>query len=195
MVYVAVPTSGQSLGQTRDQIRNNIASLKSSLAVNHIDLDLTGVGKHKFMQMPAQVSAPATLSAEGALYTKTVTSGTQLFYRNESNGTEVQLTGSSSGTDVNLATNGYAFLVGGLLVQWGIKTLSASTGTVTFATSNINFPNAIFNVQCTLISKAGGTSSTNTVAPITGTVLTNKFDFSYTGSSSYVSFYWMAIGY
>lgn len=40
MTYVPCPNSGQSLGQTRDQMRTNTDLLKQSLAVNHVDLGL-----------------------------------------------------------------------------------------------------------------------------------------------------------
>jgi len=185
------PSSGGTLVGTRDQIRTNFTLIQSNFDINHEDYGVgANAGKHKFMQMPQQSSAPTTAAGDIALYSKLVSSIPRLFLRQESSGTEIQM----SGINPSAATNGYTFLPGGLLLQWGIKTPLSSTGTVTFATSNINFPNNCFNVSCTLISSPGGTSSSNTIAPITATVTGNGFNYSYTGSSSYVAFYWQAIG-
>lgn len=97
-------------------------------------------------------------------------------------------------------TNGYTFLPGGLIFQWGRQTLNGAsneTGTVVFATSNINFPNACRTVQLTLISNSGGTiSSNNTLSVIDTQVGTNGFKYQYNGNGggNYPAFYWMAIG-
>ena len=190
--YSPVPQAGQSLGFTRDTLKNNIQGIIDTIAINHFGTTDPNYGKHRYIQMPEVISAPATAIDEGAVYTKSINGTAQLFYRNENNGTEVQLTGTSAGgTDTVAATNGYTFLPGGILMQWGIKGSLSSTGSVSYL---IPFPTNVFNVQSSLISKAGGTSSSNTVAPITGTITTSGFQYSYTGSSSYVSFYWVALG-
>ena len=97
------------------------------------------------------------------------------------------------------AVNGYTFLPGGLIMQWGIKSLSSSSsqsGNVNFATANINFPNACFNVSLTLVSRVGGTSSSdNTIGVRSGSVSTTRFIFDYNGNGgNYSNFYWVAIG-
>lgn len=85
MPYNAVPNSGQSLGQTRDQLRNNIQSLKDSLAQNHVDLDNVNVGKHNFCQYPEQGTPPTTAVNEGATYCiqDPISNDAQLYYRKE----------------------------------------------------------------------------------------------------------------
>lgn len=108
MPYSAVPNAGQSLGQTRDQIRNNISDLKASLLKNHVDLDQgTDTGKHKFLQLPSIPNAfagviPTTSATEGGVYTKTVNSAphtaVDLFYRRQSDGQEIQVTTLVTGT-------------------------------------------------------------------------------------------------
>ena len=88
-----VPQAGQTLGNTRQPINTNFALIDTVEAVNHVGFNLTGAGKHKFLQMPDQASAPTTAANEGGLYVKAVTGSSELFYRKESNGTEIQLTG------------------------------------------------------------------------------------------------------
>lgn len=97
MTYTSsLPVSGDSLGSTRDRIRTNFQQIATVEAVNHIAFNELGEGKHKFLQMPIQASAPTTSADEGGLYTKDDSASAPkaaLFYRNESNGTEIQLTG------------------------------------------------------------------------------------------------------
>lgn len=137
-----IPSPGQSLGNSRPQVQGNFDYISTSFAVNHVAFNLAGVGKHKFLQMPEQGSAPVTAINEGGLYTKESGGITNLFWRLENNGAEVQMT--------NIAplpgNNGYSFLPGGMLIQW------AQTGTVNsgdLITFPIAFPNALNNIQVT----------------------------------------------
>ena len=98
MTYVLLPNSGQTLGQTRSAIRTNFELIQTVFEQNHVDLDQSPDGKHKFLQMPEQSSAPNTDPNEGGLYCKEVTGiGTQLFFKGENNGTEYQLTSVGGG--------------------------------------------------------------------------------------------------
>lgn len=197
------PPDGSSLGQTKSTIRNNLDGTFQTLAIDHINNN--GVpgsqppGYHTVIHQVPQASVstvagynqvfsgvPGTLIVNGVT-TPAIPPTDQQLYSLTGGGILSQLTGHSA------ATNGYQW-VGGLLFQWGIINSLSSTGTVTFATSNVSFPNNCFNVQITLIAHSGGTSSSNTAAPITGTISKNAFNYSYTGSTSYVGFYWTAIG-
>lgn len=141
MPYVQVPKSGQTLGQTRDQIRENIQALNASLELNHVGLDQGAqTGKHKFVEMPNQGSAPTTIAGESSIYSKVGTSGSQLYLiRDAVAGTETQLT-TAAITAPTVATNGVTWLpgvasVGCLLYQWGrITGPGATTGSVVFPT-------------------------------------------------------------
>jgi hypothetical protein len=94
-----------------------------------------------------------------------------------------QLTGSSQNT------NGYAW-VGGILMQWGVVTTPGTTGTVSFATSNVNFPNNCFNV--TLTCRYDGALF---AASFSLKGLPSKTAFVYTGSTvNSTDLYWVAIG-
>ncbi len=97
--------------------------------------------------------------------------------------------------------NGYTFLPGGMILQWGFIAASSTfsnddTGSVLFVTDNINFTYTCFNVQICLIVKGGIVSgSGGTLAPENGTVATAGFSWRYRGSSSqYTGFFWTAIG-
>ncbi len=77
-----VPNTGQTLGQTKNPIRNNFNSLRSTLAQDHIDVNATGAGKHTVIHFPNAVStSPATLLNEVALYSKDISGTPFLFYQ------------------------------------------------------------------------------------------------------------------
>jgi hypothetical protein len=198
------PPDGSSLGQTKSTIRNNLDGTFQTLAVDHINNNgqpgSQPPGYHTVIHQVPQASVstvtgynqvfsgvPGTLSVNAVTTPAIPANSDQQLYSLTGGGVLSQLTGH------NAATNGYQW-IGGVLLQWGIVSSLSSTGTVTFATSNVSFPNNCFNIQMTLIAHSGGTSSSNTGAPITGTISKNAFNYSYTGSSSYVGFYWLAIG-
>lgn len=189
MPFISSPNAGQTLGNTRDQIRNNIDDLKASLAVNHIDLDLSGVGKHKFVQMPVQASAPTTSSGEVALYAKTTSGATRLFMRRSSNAEEVQMSGVAPDT----SSEGFTFLPGGLLIQWGQVSSSSSTlRTVTFPTA-FTAATVPLTIQITGV-RANSDPGSVGVFVITGTETNTGFQFRNNGGHT-LGFYWMAIGF
>jgi len=124
-----IPTTGQTLGGTRDNIRNNFTNYYDNMTKNHVDVNQADRGKHKFLQMPDQASAPATAANEIGLYSKDVAGNSRLFLRQENNGPEIQL----SGLTPSAAVSGYTFLPGGLIMQWGQATLGTSkTLVITF---------------------------------------------------------------
>lgn len=91
-----------------------------------------------------------------------------------------------------MSSNGYTFMAGGLVIQWGVKAAPPATGTVTFATSNKAFPNNCFVVTCSM--KYTGTAP-NTASSVSVTGLTKtQFDFTIKGSSNFDGFYWIALG-
>lgn len=97
------------------------------------------------------------------------------------------------GTDF---TGGYVF-IGPLIFQYGNLnhgSISPSSGILKFP---ISFTNASsINVILTPISKSGGTSHSNTVSLIDGTITTTQFQWNWdTSTSAYVGFTWVAMGF
>lgn len=187
MTYTAnVPNPSQSLGITQPLINSNFQRIAAVFAINHVDFNSVGEGKHKFVQMPEQSAAPATLVNEGALYTKDVSGSNQLFYRKESNGTQVQFTSF----DPTLSDNGTSYIPGGLIFKWGKIDNPPKTGSVIFP---VAFPNDCFQVQLSCRTDPGGIQGfwldSDNPTP-------TSIKFYYTGSSGSLSrLYWLAIGY
>ncbi len=192
MTYTILPNSGQSLGVTRAPINTNFSLIQSVFDVNHVGFNNVGAGKHKFVVMPNQGSAPTTLAGEVALYTKQGSAGvgTSALYmiRDGNAGTEVQLSTSAVGNAI-AGNTGYTWLPGGLFLQWGQVAAPGSSGTVIFLTP---FDVTPYNIQLTL----GRSNSSSTQAVYINTALTlNNTQFNYTiTTNDSITLYWMAIG-
>lgn len=192
-----VPLSGQSLGGTRNPINTNFQVLDTTFSVNHVGYNDSGAGKHNFVNMPEQASAPSGASNQGTLYAKDDGTRTALYWIQESGqGAEVKMTGVTPVA----GTNGYTFLPGGLLLQWGVVVSPGASGTVEFgvggAIDNIQFGSFLYNVQLT-VTRASVSSS----SPPPGYAFVNsgatfdKTKFSYICSTGgNVRLYWTAIG-
>lgn len=141
-----IPASGQTLGDSRSQILNNFASLRSTLSnsvqPNHIDVNSSGAGKHIFVQMPVQTPGASNLPAsnEGGLITQTLNGNSELYYVRDNVNTYYQVSGP-----VSAAANGYTVLFGGIIIQWG-RISGPISGTFAYPTP---FLNTVFSLVIT----------------------------------------------
>lgn len=185
-----IPTGNVPLNQDYLNIKGNFTQLNTQFQVDHVPLTSTSGspsnGYHTVVHFVKQTSAPATIANIGQLYT--LGTAPDLIYKSGT-GVITQLTGSAL---VNIATNGTVFLPGGLVMKWGIVNgLVANTPTVV----PLGFATNCFNVQLSYISKVGGTTNTQTLSVVTGTVSNVSFSYNSTqGTSAYVGFYWVALG-
>lgn len=97
MPFVSTPNSGQTLGGTRDQMRENTDLLRSTLAVDHVDVNAaSNVGKHKFGHfIDASADIPTTIAGESVLFNLPDLQGgakPQLIFSTDNNATQYQLT-------------------------------------------------------------------------------------------------------
>lgn len=193
--------SGDTLRDSRDPIRTNFIILQDRFDENHVDLDGgAGGGKHSFLQMPEQASAPTTASNEAGFYAKVGTSPaeTNLFFRGESSGFEYQMTKAIAGSTTEFATNtayvanhtgGWTFLPGGLIMQYGARSSPGTSGVITFP---LLFPSGYFSISLTLSRNA---SSSNQTISVDNAVGVSAASFAYRSTSSNTDpIYWTAIG-
>lgn len=166
-----IPVSGQTLGNSRTQVLNNFASLRSTISnatqPNHIDVNDAGAGKHIFVQMPVRTEGAANLpdANEGGLITETVNGNSELFYVRDAVNTYFQMTGPYT---LNAGTpDGSITLFGGMILKWGNVPFAA--GTVTFATP---FLNNCFAVVLTPVINANASLS---IKP--GTMTTTQVEY------------------
>ena len=196
-----VPISGDSLGGTRDRIRTNFQVISTALAINHEAFgSALGQGKHKFLQMPEQASAPTTAANEAGFYSKVGTNPAEsnLFFRGESDGFEYQMTRAIAASTARFATNtgyaanhtgGWTFLPGGLLLQYGARSTPGTSGTITFP---VAFTTGYYSITIG-ISRNNSASTQNVY--VDNSVATSLTSFAYDSTSSGNDpIYWMAVG-
>lgn len=196
-----IPTGTVPLDQDYLNVQGNFQQLDTSFGVDHFPFSNTtgNNGYHGAVHLSQQSVVPTPVSTSGEIYSKIATqiiSDTALFYQTGT-GINVQMTMNV----LPLAgANGYTFLPGGLLMQWGVVTLgggSNQSGTVTFATSNIAFPTNVLNISLTLQSNTGNSSDNTLSVSVTSAPTGTGFNWKYngTGSTNFPAFYWMAIGH
>ena len=197
--YQDIPLATDKLSVSQDDIKNNFLVIKALVDVNHntFAAGVSPEGKHKFVTMPEQGAAPATLANEGAVYTKVgtaPTARTELFFRRESDGAELNMT---SGTTVGGGTKGWSYLPSGILMKWGYKSANDEDD-VTFATELGTSP-AFTAAPIVMASPYTSTTATDSSIQI-GPTTTLKFKVfckKRTSTDTYgapMTFNWIAIG-
>lgn len=192
-----MPVSGQTLGDTRDLVNGNFAAINNTISVNHVAMNSSGAGKHKFVEMPNQATIPVGLAAsEGTVYCKAANGASQLFFTPGTSGNEYQLTRTNAANFAKFATNtayvanhtgGWTFLPGGLLFQYGLRSSPGSSGAITFP---VAFGSAPYLITVSLYRTSGDHNVViNSGTPPTTTTFNYICD---TGGSAGV--YWTAIG-
>ena len=191
----SIPVGTTNLDVDYANIQTNFSQLNTLFSIDHVPLtDATAnKGFHTVIHLLNQTGNPGNNLAAGQLYAKpgNVGSDKQLFFKTPGGGVE-QISGNQA------LANGYGWF-SGMLMQWGIVTsaFSSISGTVTFATNNVEFPTNCFNVQLTLI----GDSSSGQTLMVDSSVANNpdktRFVWKFTvnpNTTSYTGFYWVAIG-
>ncbi len=184
----SIPQADDLISESQLAIQTNFSQLNTIFEKDHVEYDNATTadrGKHKQSTYPDSSSDPATAGNELALYSKDVGGNSRFFMRQESSGTVIQL----SGIDPVLMTNGYTFLPGGVIFQWGeIAPVSGKSSTpVSFP---IAFPNTVFQVVITgdHSSSVGSFDAwilSGTIALGGFTIRNNVHNF---------AFHWLAIG-
>jgi hypothetical protein len=194
-----IPLATDFLADSQGQIKTNFSQLNAVYGVDHSPYtSATNIGYHQDIHIIKRTGNPTNVAGTQIVFTKDYTPDatgatvdTQLFTLTGAN-TLSQLSGRLQTSD------GWVWIAG-MLLQWGFVILpgtSNPTGTVTFkdrVAGAIPFPNSCFAINLTLRAVAN-TSSANTLA-VLGNPTATQFQWMFTGSTSYASFYWTAIGY
>ena len=215
-----IPFENNSPSVDQPPMKINTNSISGLIAVDHIGFDFNNGGAHQQVQLLETAGGaipnplPSGLIGAGfeTLYASNLgvgaDNGGQLFFVHGADAGGIQLTGPYN---PSAGYNGYTFLAGGMLMQWGFVhgthggngTFNAGdSSTVTFP---IAFPNTVFSIQTSLNyntadGKPGyppGTSYASVVLDYNVANTNNTtFGWEYTGNTNsyYTVFYWMAIG-
>lgn len=204
----SIPAAGNFPGNDQPLMLLNNISTAGLIAIDHIGFNTANGGAHTHVQLKEVAGAVPPAGLIGAtfetLYSQQVAAEGNLFFTRGASGTGIQLTGP--GTPSALA-NGYTFLAGGLLIQWGINTAvsggsfasGSANGVVTFSAANIAFPKNCFVVLPTpFYNGAGipsGAASVNITQTGPGALSATQFTWKFNSNSNkYTGFNWIAIG-
>jgi len=189
------PPDGSSLGQTKTTIRGNLDGTFETLAVDHINNNgqpsrpSGSAGYHNIIRI-VQNSTPSAIGAIGQLFNTAVTNayGTDeiLYYLTGGN----QLQQLTLNITPNQAINGYTFLPGGFLLNFGLA-MNIASGTV--ISLNKSCLTACVNVQATPLQVSNSRTFVYTDTYNPGNFKVTISDAN--GGATVGSFSWMAIGY
>lgn len=196
---IPFPSHNPSTDQPDMLINTN--STDSIIAVDHFSFGDNSGGTHKQVQLKNAAgingAIPVGLQGNGweTLYASTTAGTGELWFVRGATATGIQLTGPGT---PSATTQGYTFLPGGIIYQWGFQTTIATSGNVDFTISpNIAFPNNVFVGVLTpkYNSGIGIPISANVYAIDNAEFITSGFDWIKIGSdTNYRGFYWFAIG-
>jgi len=189
-----IPNGSTKLNQDYINIRDNFQKINTTYGVDHIPLtdNTPSNGYHKAVHLVQQV-APAAVSGVGSLYTTTTSvknTDETLFYKSGAN----RIMQMTMNIEPVAAANGYSFLPGGILFQWGVVDNGGFLpldNHVDFVTDNIDFPTNIFSLQLTT-ARTGNVSTVSINSGIPPTI--TGFDFILNTSTNVKQVYWVAIG-
>lgn len=189
--YSGVPASGNDPSDDQPLMLTNSQSIDGILNVDHFSFGAQGPadGRHKQVSMRNQSSPALPNTFDG------------VFYCNNDFPLWKNAASASSGTDYNVATyvgtplaaaNGYTYLPGGLIFQWGLIS-SATKNAVTTVSFNTNFPTACYSITGSL--GLGTSGAALTLIPGTGPApITNFTYYLNTNSGQTLNIYWFAVG-
>lgn len=176
-----IPAGNLTPAQNRPSMTINTNSADSIWDEDHYGFNDNNGGLHQQVTFPL-IHVPPTAPFTPTVFTKndpyTIP---QLFYYT---GTEAQsslqyILGSSSGAQ------GSVMLLGGIILKWGQKSFSGTSGNVSFSGEGLqSFPHNLFNVMIT---------SSQSVKYF-GTTITDANGFGFQASLPNGFFFWIAIG-
>lgn len=197
-----IPFATNNPSVDQPKMLRNTNSTEELIDVDHYSFNNKYGGTHKFVQLrntdPGNGVIPAGLQGNGweTLYSSVKAGLGELWYVQGNVATGVQLTGPFVPQALQ---QGYAFISGGMLLQWGRVSSTSNSGTVNFvADGGIAFPNACFSVTISpkYTSSFGTPSQRTTYAIDTTSLSAAGFDWLQlpTGGIQFTGFFWMAVG-
>lgn len=205
MVYKDIPLPTDNLSNSQGDIRGNFQQIDTTFGVDHVTYSVATVsnGYHKTIHLKdnstiaTPMPNPTPVAGTGEIFTNQVNdliSTDETFYFQTGSGKLLQMTRNFV---PQVSTNGYTFLPGGLILQWGQYVTPGSVnlpanGSISFATEGVlNFPSNNFNVN---LSFTGNSGSGQSIQVITATLTGFTWRFSGGSTNSYSGFFWTAIG-
>jgi hypothetical protein len=184
-----IPTGTVDLDVDYQNLQNNFQQLDTSFGVDHLPFSNQTAqnGYHKNVHLVPNAASVAT-PGYGQVFNATLNDGINtdqiLFFLTGGNRL-MQLTRNFAPV---AGTNGYTFLPGGFIMQWGRAT-TASGATITFPQA---FPSAVYSIQCTVVQNTTNRHFVYVRSQNTTGFVTTQLDSG--GIAETSTFSWTAIG-
>ncbi len=188
-----VPTGTVPLNQDYLNLQENFTQINNQFLIDHVPLTSTsGIppnGYHKAIHL-VQQAAPVAVADVGEIWCTTANDGYSsdtLFFQKTGLNLNTQLSRNFQPTVAG--GNGYTFIPGGLVYQYGSSSAvtNSSSTTITFP---IKFTANVFSIQLTAVTND---NSTIRLSLLNSPTLT-QFTTTQTSSSHFINLYWVAIG-
>jgi|SRR5271154_624701 len=189
-----IPAVNNNPSSDQPDMQTNFNSINNWVNVDHIGFNTSPTGGYHnvvhITQAPGNADPPL-ISTAGQLYTKTIAGNIQLFYESTS-GVVSRL--SPTGPNYSNNINGFTYLLGGLLLQWGQIPSpwpnASLPGTVTFPIAYSAAPYfVLFNIVSNSFSRTVG-------FPASTPPLATEFEYNLNSQSNIAGgiIYWVALG-
>jgi len=204
--YSDTPIASHTLAADQPVMEANFNYLANTLGTSNAkngdhQISIGGADNNAFEGRHRQVcfnnrngSEPvATSIADGVdslLYSK----NGNVYFSSSLGASPFQLTTYNAQANFGASPNGWTFLPGGLILQYGTSAVN-TVGTPTTITFPMTFPTAVLSITMGFVNNAGGNSpAANSAFVKSGSVATNQFVVMNSSSGNLTNIYWMAIG-
>ena len=193
-----IPDANNNPSTDQPDMKVNTNSIDSLINVDHYSFQESGYdGTHRHVQLrddeTLNGTIPTGLQGSGweTIYSSKTSGIGDLWFVREAALTGIRLTGPGTPNPIasaaaGQASNGYTFLPGGMLLQFGLTNAVGASLAVSFP---ITFSTALLSLTLGTISGAANRFFTITSQSTSGFTVVSSTGISVTGS------YWMAIGY
>lgn len=194
-----VPNAPDDPADDQPEMQVNTLSIQNLIGVDHLGFNAivnsipNSGGFHTVIHLTQQSGNPAAVGTIGQIWSKQVTfngiTDEALFFR-PGGASADRITQLTVPVNTNLNENGYAYLPGGILMQWGRD--GAITGTVVFP---IAYSSIAYNVQLTPHINGASSSSRITLGVETSSITATQFKYQlFFSNVGITSISWVAIG-
>lgn len=196
------PSADVNTMQNNANAISDIFTSTANPTVDNIGFNDANGGYHRQVSLLTQAAPGIPGGLGGVLYSDLNTGRAWPFWQwGNGAGQNFQITGSAAANSPSAAQNGYSFLPGGMIMQWGFK---PSPGPFTSPINidltiapHIPFPNAIFNTFAQLQSTGYNAIAGSSV--YVGNLALNQISFEFTIPAGgfaidITGLYWLAIG-
>lgn len=157
---INVPQANQTLAITQPLILNNFNAINTAFAVDHVNFNDPGQGKHNKITFPVQAVVPVFAAGDLGLFSFIgsnsfiATTKNELNVYKANNGSYVNIPFTASILSDFTPTNGsagWSYLPSGLIIRWGKATINITLNAVvnTNVPFAVDFPNKCLNVLIT----------------------------------------------